>query len=271
MAEKRFAKLGLTVVYKAYKIDREGYTKEGKYYGHSSSQPNTVYEWSIQREDPWEELAYGTDRATSVSALMTKIKSNHKSAFRQGNPTVSVSSLPIGTWQPAHAIRQNADGSVDILREKNSGRRANISEGFMDANGHFHPIRSASDYSNRAAGEKRQYAPAKKRRSSPLKGRAYAGGVSRKKASSKPAMVTSRREYGGDGSRYRNPGSIKIKFTVRDRIGKPTKAPHTRNFADWVDVKDYGQKLANTKGQNVDWKETTGPSFLRRSGTFYAK
>ncbi len=155
MAEKRFAKLGLTVVYKAYKIDREGYTKEGKYYGHSNSQPNTVYEWSIQRDDPWEELAYGTDRATSVSALMTKIKSNHKSTFRQGNPTVSVSSLPIGSWEPAHAIRQNADGSIDILREKNTGRRKNISEGFM-AGGVFHPIRSAADYDESRVGEKRK-------------------------------------------------------------------------------------------------------------------
>ncbi len=74
---------------------------------------------------------------------------------REGNPTVSTANLPIGTWQPAHAIRQNADGSVDILREKNSGRRANISEGFM-AGGVFHPIRSASDYDESRAGEKRK-------------------------------------------------------------------------------------------------------------------
>jgi hypothetical protein len=149
---------------------------------------------------PSEHKSEGVTKAT----LLKDFKEGYSVAKRKKNPTVSVSSLPIGTWQPAHAIRQNADGSVDILREKNSGRRANISEGFMDANGHFHPIRSASDYSHRAAGEKRQYAPAKKRRSSPLKGRAYAGGVSRKKASTRPAMATSRRDYGGDGSRYRN-------------------------------------------------------------------
>ena len=183
------------------------------------------------------------------------------------NPTISTSSIPIGEWSPAHAIRQNADGSVDILREKNSGRRANISEGFM-AGGVFHPIRGASDYDASRVGESRTYKKKRKKGTKPTAtGRKYTP----KKASTKRAMVTSRRDYGGDGSRYRNPGDIKIKFTVRDRIGKPSKAPHTRNFAEWADVKEYGQKLANTKKQNVDWKETTGPSFLRRSGVFYAK
>ena len=73
---------------------------------------------------------------------------------RKSNPTISSSKLPIGEWSPAHAIRQNADGSIDILREKNSGRRANISEGFY-AGGVFHPIRAAADYDESRVGEKR--------------------------------------------------------------------------------------------------------------------
>lgn len=96
---------------------------------------------------------------------------------RKKNPTITTSSIPVGEWTPAHAIRRNADGTVDVLREKNSGRRANISEGFLDPKGIFHPIRHASDYSPRAAKEKRAYAK-KRRPTSKLKGRAYAGGVS---------------------------------------------------------------------------------------------
>ena len=173
---------------------------------------------------------------------------------REGNP---VSKLT-GEWIPAHAVRQNADGTVDILREKNSGRRANISEGFM-AGGVFHPIRHSVDYDSARAGESGK----KRKKQTPTKKKAPA----RKRA----AMVTSRREYGGDGSRYRNPGNLKIKFSIRDRIGKPSKAPFNRNFNSWEEMKEYGQKLANKKKQNIDWKETTGPSFLRRSGVFYAK
>jgi len=146
---------------------------------------------------------------------------------REGNPTVSVSSLPIGTWQPAHAIRQNADGTVDILREKNSGRRANISEGFM-AGGVFHPIRSASDYDAGRVGEGRTYKKKRKKGTKPAAtGRRYAA----KKASSKPAMATSRREYGGDGSRYRNPSK------------KPTKAQVN---AAWRKYDAYVKKSEKT-------------------------
>lgn len=41
-------------------------------------------------------------------------------------------------------------------------RVKNISEGFVDANGVFHPIRAAGDYKAGRAGEKKKYKPGKK-------------------------------------------------------------------------------------------------------------
>lgn len=117
---------------------------------------------------------------------------------REENPTVTASSLPIGEWSPAHAIRQNIDGTIDILREKNSGRRANISQGYM-VGGVFHPIRSAADYDPSRVGEggkkKRKVAkkkkPATKKRVTPRKRTA-------KKKSTRSAMRTSRATYWSD-------------------------------------------------------------------------
>ena len=184
-----------------------------------------------------QQYANDTGRKTYVSVdTLVKSKQGNYTDYkmvelapksRKKNPTVSTSSLPIGTWQPAHAIRQNADGTVDILREKNSGRRANISEGFM-AGGVFHPIRSASDYDAGRVGEGRTYKKKRKKGTKPAAtGRRYAA----KKASSKPAMATSRREYGGDGSRYRNPSK------------KPTKAQVN---AAWRKYDAYVKKSEKT-------------------------
>lgn len=136
---------------------------------------------------------------------------------REGNPTVTASSIPIGEWSPAHAIRRNADGTVDILREKNSGkRRANISEGFM-AGGVFHPIRSAADYDASRVGESKG-----KKRKAPA----------RKKASTKRAMATSRRDYGGDGGRYRNAGKGAKWALIKDGTAKPLSIYHSKTDAN---------------------------------------
>lgn len=48
-------------------------------------------------------------------------------------------------------------------------RVKNISEGFVDGNGVFHPIRSAADYKPKRTGEKRKYATGKKRKPSKAK------------------------------------------------------------------------------------------------------
>jgi hypothetical protein len=115
-------------------------------------------------------------------------------AKRKKNPTVTASSLPIGEWQPAHAIRQNIDGTIDILREKNTGRRANISQGFM-AGGVFHPIRSAGDYDPSRVGESGVY---KKKRKKGAKPKATGRKFVPKRASTKKALPSSPRRYGSD-------------------------------------------------------------------------
>lgn len=48
-------------------------------------------------------------------------------------------------------------------------RVKNISEGYVDANGAFHPIRAASDYKAKRAGEVKKYATGKKRKVSKAK------------------------------------------------------------------------------------------------------
>lgn len=167
---------------------------------------------------------------------------------REGNPTVPTSSLPIGTWEPAHAIRQNADGTIDVLREKNTGkRRANISEGFM-AGGVFHPIRAAGDYDASRAGEARKYKKKRKKGARPTAtGRRWTA----KKASTKKAMPTSRREYGGDGSRYKNPASRTYRL-MKDGRKTPVATYTTQNAANAA----WKQKsLPFSKGKSPYWVE----------------
>lgn len=144
----------------------------------------------------FDETVYLINKATDTQVKKRVIK-GWKKAKRVSNPTVTASSLPVGEWSPAHAIRQNADGTIDVLREKNSGRRANISQGYM-AGGVFHPIRSAADYDPSRVGEggkkKKKVAkkkPATKKRATPRKRVA-------KKKPTRAAMRTSRASYWSD-------------------------------------------------------------------------
>lgn len=167
---------------------------------------------------------YGQAQANKLDApfYVTKVMGMERKSWtlepkRTKNPTITTSTLPIGEWSPAHAIRRNADGTVDILREKNSGkRRANISEGFMSG-GVFHPIRSAADYDASRVGESKG-----KKRKAPA----------RKKASTKRAMATSRRDYGGDGSRYRNAGKGAKWALIKDGTAKPLSIYHSKTDAN---------------------------------------
>lgn len=197
----------------------------------------------------WRQV--GELPANSMVDAVRKVKANQKQTgnlppigtrfkaekIRSSNPTVTANSIPIGEWSPAHAIRRNADGSVDILREKNSGRRANISEGFM-AGGVFHPIRSAADYDASRVGEgkgKKRKAPAKK------------------KASTKRAMATSRRDYGGDGSRYRNPGTL----PTSKKNDVEYVCPDGSKTYSAAKAKRVAKKMAMDLGRNVQihWRK----------------
>lgn len=183
-------------VIKRIKIPRGGYTVVfGRWYKLDWFNHSHVYATKID----------GEIKTSYADTIAQARKDFGIATGRKKNPTVPTSSLPIGTWEPAHAIRQNADGTIDVLREKNTGkRRANISEGFM-AGGVFHPIRAAGDYDASRAGEARKYKKKRKKSARPTAtGRQWVA----KKASTKKAMSISRREYGGDGSRYKNPGTL---------------------------------------------------------------
>jgi hypothetical protein len=75
--------------------------------------------------------------------------------------------LPYDEWIPAHAVKFNENGSVSVMTEEhrqNRGRRRNVTAGFYDEEGMFHPIRASYDYSRSRAGERaKRHAP--KRRS----------------------------------------------------------------------------------------------------------
>lgn len=206
-----------------------------------------------------QQYANDTGRKTyvSVNTLVESKQGNYTDykmvelapKSRKKNPTVSTSSLPIGTWQPAHAIRQNADGSVDILREKNSGRRANISEGFM-AGGVFHPIRHSADYDASRVGEGKAY---KKKRKKGAKATPTGRRYTPKKASTRPAMATSRREYGGDGSRYKNPLGPKYKI-----------AGSNTGFSSKALAKTAAQRKANAEGLTIGiFKQKLNGTYFR--------
>lgn len=194
---------------------------------------------------PSAHKSEGVTKAT----LLKDFKEGYSTAKRKKNPTITTSTLPIGEWSPAHAIRRNADGSVDILREKNSGRRANISEGFM-AGGVFHPIRSAADYDASRAGESRAYKKKRKKGTKPTAtGRKYTP----KKASTKRAMAISRRDYGGDGSRYRNPGTL----PTSKKNDVEYVCPDGSKTYSAAKAKRVAKKMAMDLGRNVQihWRK----------------
>jgi hypothetical protein len=92
--------------------------------------------------------------------------------IRRRNPAAHAQELPFGEWVPAHAVKFNQDGTVEVMTESpahaaahNRGRR-NIAAGFYDEDGYFHPIRASWDYSRSRAGEgPKRRKPAKRRRS----------------------------------------------------------------------------------------------------------
>jgi hypothetical protein len=108
----------------------------------------------------------GTVEATSMKAAIRKAPkpySKYKGeiyAEKTGtsNPRVN---LPTGKMIKVEGVRVHKGGKkVDIFFRAPS-RRKNT-EGFRDASGHFHPIRSGDDYEPDEVGEARAYAPRKK-------------------------------------------------------------------------------------------------------------
>ena len=85
---------------------------------------------------------------------------------RRRNPLHHPHELPYGEWVPAHAVKFNDDGTVDVMTEAqhNRGMR-NVAAGFYDEDGYFHPIRASYDYDPSRVGERaKKKKPAKKRR-----------------------------------------------------------------------------------------------------------
>lgn len=223
-------------VIKRIKIPRGGYTAVfGRWYKLDWFNHSHVYATKI-------------DGDIKISYADTIAKAREEFGLgRKKNPTISTSSLPKNEWVPAHAIRQNSDGTIDVLREKNTGRRANIAEGYM-AGGVFHPIRHSADYDSARAGE------SGKRRKKAKTTRKKAKATAKKRA-----LPISRREYGGDGSRYRNSGSKKTIYTVR-RKQYPTLAAAKKEAKYWADYYETVETIlveyANGKDKFVYVKPT---------------
>lgn len=147
------------------KIDRQGYEKGGYYDGKYWGVGQPLYRWSYYNKST-EEDDSGEMRANSAA----EVKAYVRKRFNHGKRTNNMGNgIKTGVWTPVKAIKRNADGSIDVLKEKTS-RQPNISQGFM-AGGVFHPIRSAADYDPSRAGEggkkkkgnAKKKAPAKKK------------------------------------------------------------------------------------------------------------
>lgn len=89
-----------------------------------------------------------------------------REGFNIGKRKNPVSSLT-GKWIPAHAVRILPTGQVQVLKEKNPGRKIhNVEMGFRDRQGIFHPIRASEDYEEGIVGT--HPVSSKKRRKKPV-------------------------------------------------------------------------------------------------------
>ena len=64
---------------------------------------------------------------------------------RRRNPLHHPHELPYGEWVPAHAVKFNDDGTVDVMTESQHNRGMPNVAGYKDATG-FHPIRWDPEY-----------------------------------------------------------------------------------------------------------------------------
>jgi hypothetical protein len=121
-----------------------------------------------------------------------------KKTFAQGRGTVNVSS---GYYLDRHT------GMVYAKRERNrvktkkrAKRKRNVSEGFYDASGVFHPIRSAEDYSPAAAGETGR-APRRSKAKKKVTAKRKASQTARRRSGIRARKATTRRLAGRSLSR----------------------------------------------------------------------
>jgi hypothetical protein len=63
--------------------------------------------------------------------------------------------LPYDEWIPAHAVKFNSDGTVEIMTESERETNASVQYGHW-AGGTFHPWRASKDYKTSTAGEGRK-------------------------------------------------------------------------------------------------------------------
>jgi hypothetical protein len=76
--------------------------------------------------------------------------------IRRRNAIHGREELPYDEWVPAHAVKFNSDGTVEVMTEEHHQRNKSVQFGHFTADGHFHPWRASSDYSSSYAGEGRR-------------------------------------------------------------------------------------------------------------------
>lgn len=133
-----------------------------------------------------------------------------------------------------------ATGYVYTRRAQNAGRARNISQGFFDANGVFHPIRASVDYDGGTAGEtggKARRTRSKKKRASVVKAartaRERAATRSRKATTTRLATRSLQRSVPLKRTRKRNPNvSPEARAGFESFNGRESKRALTLNFPD---------------------------------------
>ena len=119
-------------------------------------------------------------------------------------------------------------------RAKPAAKRVrNISEGYMDANGVFHPIRSASDYRAKRAGEVKKYATGRKRKVSKAKKTVT---VSHKRVAAKKTLAELRKLIGSPRREWTAAEKKKYSPAQRAAMQKPVAVKNPLPTGKWTKV-----------------------------------
>ena len=120
-----------------------------------------VEEWSGARIQ-YVDSPYGRHLERLTNMAGARVISRRRNPLHHGHE------LPYNEWVPAHAVKFNDDGTVDVMTEEHHNRGLrNVEQAFFDASGIFHPIRASADYDASRVGEgpKRRAKPKKKAKS----------------------------------------------------------------------------------------------------------
>lgn len=129
--------------------------------------------------------------------------------------------LPLNKKVKVNWVKQNKDGTVTVSVPSLANPRKRNTEGFKDSRGVFHPIRSGDDYDPEDVGERRTYAPAKRKKA--------------KKKNPARRSVATYKIIGDDARGTRH--SVEVQATTAGNASRKARSTHRGWFKMNVSVK----------------------------------